>query len=314
MATSLPSLASLRAFEATARHSSVTKAAQELNVTPGAVSLQVRELEQTLGVTLFERRPRQLVLTEDGSTYFATLRRAFRMMREATEELTARKRAPVLTVSCTPTFAAQWLVPRIGTFELQVPGIDVRISTTNRLTDFNTDGVDIAIRHGLGRYDGLVSERLIDDDPVPVLHPALRARNPLDTPGDLAAHVLLHDVHRQDWRLWLDAAGADGVDAGRGPVFVNSNGAIEAAKAGDGVALVRLSLVTRELAEGVLEAPFPEGVMTGLAYHLVYPPAALDRPPVTAFRAWIIEQARAEQGVGNAATKRPPQPALKAVR
>ena len=314
MSTYLPSLASLRAFEATARHLSVTKAAQELNVTPGAVSLQVRELEQTLGVTLFERRPRQLVLTEDGSTYFATLRRAFRMMREATEELTARKRAPVLTVSCTPTFAAQWLVPRIGAFELQVPGIDVRISTTNRLTDFNSDGVDIAIRHGLGRYDGLVSERLIDDDPVPVLHPALRARNPLDTPGDLAAHVLLHDVHRQDWRLWLDAAGADGVDAGRGPLFVNSNGAIEAAKAGDGVALVRLSLVTRELAEGVLEAPFPEGVMTGLAYHLVYPPAALDRPPVTAFRAWIIEQARAEQGVGNAATKRPPQPALKAVR
>lgn len=314
MATSLPSLASLRAFEATARHSSVTKAAQELNVTPGAVSLQVRELEQTLGVTLFERRPRQLVLTDDGSTYFATLRRAFRMMREATEELTARKRAPVLTVSCTPTFAAQWLVPRIGAFELQVPGIDVRISTTNRLTDFSTDGVDIAIRHGLGRYDGLVSERLIDDDPVPVLHPALRARNPLDTPGDLAAHVLLHDVHRQDWRLWLDAAGADGVDAGRGPVFVNSNGAIEAAKAGDGVALVRLSLVTRELAEGVLEAPFPEGVMTGLAYHLVYPPAALDRPPVTAFRAWIIEQARAEQGVGNPAAKHSPRPALKTVR
>ncbi|MBD9555082.1 MULTISPECIES: transcriptional regulator GcvA [Ensifer] len=314
MQTYLPSLASLRAFEATARHLSVTKAAQELNVTPGAVSLQVRELEQALAVTLFERRPRQLALTEDGSTYFATLRRAFRMMREATEELTARKRAPVLTVSCTPTFAAQWLVPRIGAFELQVPGIDVRISTTNRLTDFNSDGVDIAIRHGLGRYDGLVSERLIDDDPVPVLHPALRARNPLDMPGDLAAHVLLHDVHRQDWRLWLDAARADGVDAGRGPVFVNSNGAIEAAKAGDGVALVRLSLVTRELAEGVLEAPFPEGVMTGLAYHLVYPPAALDRPPVTAFRAWIIEQARAEQGVGNAATKRPPQPALKAVR
>ncbi|HEV7318027.1 MAG TPA: transcriptional regulator GcvA [Ensifer sp.] len=314
MSTSLPSLASLRAFEATARHSSVTKAAQELSVTPGAVSLQVRELEQTLGVTLFERRPRQLVLTEDGSIYFATLRRAFRMMREATEELMARKRAPVLTVSCTPTFAAQWLVPRIGAFEQHLPGIDVRISTTNRLTDFQSDGVDVAIRHGLGRYDGLISERLIDDDPVPVLHPALRAKRPLDTPGDLAGHVLLHDVHRQDWRLWLDAAGADGVDAGRGPVFVNSNGAIEAAKAGDGVALVRLSLVTRELADHVLEAPFPEGVMTGLAYHLVYPPAALDRPPVTAFRAWIIEQARVEQGGGDAASLHSPRPALKAVQ
>lgn len=314
MIASLPSLASLRAFEATARHASVTKAAGELNVTPGAVSLQVRELEQTLGVTLFERRPRQLVLTEDGSLYFATLRRAFRMMREATEELTARKRAPMLTVSCTPTFAAQWLVPRIGAFEQQVPGIDVRISTTNRLTDFGSDGVDVAIRHGLGRYDGLVSERLIDDDPVPVIHPALRVRQPLDTPGDLSGHALLHDVHRQDWRIWLDAAGADGVDAGRGPVFVNSNGAIEAAKAGDGVALVRLSLVARELADGVLEAPFPEGVMTGLAYHLVYPPAALDRPPVAAFRSWIIAEARTSQAVEDQAVKAARRPPLKAVR
>ncbi|WP_312360404.1 transcriptional regulator GcvA [Ensifer sp.] len=293
MSTQLPSLASLRAFEATARHLSVTNAARELNVTPGAVSLQVRELEQTLGVTLFERRPRQLVLTEDGASYFATLRRAFRLMREATEELLARKRAPMLTVSCTPTFAAQWLVPRIGLFEQVMPGVDVRISTSNRLTDFRSDGVDVAIRHGLGRYEGLASERLIDDDPVPVIHPALRRKQPLDTPGDLAHHSLLHDVHRQDWRLWLDAAGAEGVDAARGPVFLNSNGAIDAAKAGDGVALVRLSLVAREVADGVLVAPFPEGVMTGLAYHLVYPPAALDRPSVVAFRAWILEQARA---------------------
>lgn len=293
MSTQLPSLASLRAFEATARHLSVTNAARELNVTPGAVSLQVRELEQTLGVTLFERRPRQLVLTEDGASYFATLRRAFRLMREATEELLARKRAPMLTVSCTPTFAAQWLVPRIGLFEQVMPGVDVRISTSNRLTDFRSDGVDVAIRHGLGRYEGLASERLIDDDPVPVIHPALRQKQPLDTPGDLAHHSLLHDVHRQDWRLWLDAAGAEGVDAARGPVFLNSNGAIDAAKAGDGVALVRLSLVAREVADGVLVAPFPEGVMTGLAYHLVYPPAALDRPSVVAFRAWILEQARA---------------------
>lgn len=294
MPTPLPSLSSLRAFEATARHLSVTNAARELNVTPGAVSLQVRELEQTLGVTLFERRPRQLFLTEDGSSYFATLRRAFRLMREATEELMARKRAPVLTVSCTPTFAAQWLVPRIGVFEQVMPGIDIRISTSNRLTDFRSDGVDIAVRHGLGRYDGLVSERLIDDDPVPVIHPTLRQKRPLDTPGDLCNHVLLHDVHRQDWRLWLDAAGAEGVDAARGPIFLNSNGAIDAAKAGDGVALVRLSLVAREIAGGVLVAPFPDGVMTGLAYHLVYPPAALDRPPVAAFRAWIVAQARTQ--------------------
>ncbi|WP_457582082.1 transcriptional regulator GcvA [Ensifer canadensis] len=288
----LPSLSSLRAFEATARHLSVTLASRELGVTPGAVSLQVRELEQTLGVTLFERRPRQLVLTEDGNTYFSTLRRAFRMMREATEELTARNRVPVLTVSCTPTFAAQWLVPRISDFEQRLNGIDIRISASNRLTDFVSDGVDIAIRHGFGRYEGLASERLLGDDLVPVINPALLRKSPLSTPTDLSAHVLLHDVQRHDWQLWLEAVGAEGIDTTRGPVFVNSNGAIEATKAGDGVALVRLSLVSRELAEGVLIAPFPTGIATDLAYHLVYPPSALDRPAVKAFRTWIVEQAR----------------------
>ncbi|WP_139110175.1 MULTISPECIES: transcriptional regulator GcvA [unclassified Ensifer] len=292
MMTSLPSLAALRAFEAAARHLSVTLAARELSVTPGAVSLQVRELEQTLGVTLFERRPRQLVLTEEGSSYFSTLRRAFRMMREATEELTARNRVPVLTVSCTPTFAAQWLVPRLCDFEQRLTGIDIRISASNRLADFVSDGVDIAIRHGFGRYEGLASERLIDDDLVPVVNAALARKHPLSTPADLSAHVLLHDVQRLDWQLWLEAVGAEGVETTRGPVFVNSNGAIEAAKAGDGVALVRLSLVSRELAEGVLIAPFPVGIATDLAYHLVYPPSALDRPAVAAFRAWIVEQAR----------------------
>ncbi|WP_457586753.1 transcriptional regulator GcvA [Ensifer canadensis] len=290
--TALPSLSSLRAFEATARHLSVTLAARELGVTPGAVSLQVRELEQTLGIALFERRPRQLVLTEDGSSYFSTLRRAFRMMREATEELTSRNRMPVLTVSCTPTFAAQWLVPRINNFEERLNGIDMRISASNRLTDFVSDGVDIAIRHGFGRYEGLASERLLGDDLVPVANPALLRKSPLSAPTDLATHVLLHDVQRHDWQLWLEAVGAEGIDTTRGPVFVNSNGAIEAAKAGDGIALVRLSLVSRELADGVLVAPFPIGIATDLAYHLVYPPSALDRPAVASFRAWIIEQAR----------------------
>ncbi len=292
----LPSLSGLRAFEAAARHLSVTLAAGELNVTPGAVSLQIRDLEQSLSVRLFDRLPRQLRLTEDGEGYFKAMRSAFRLMREATDELLARARPTTLSISCTPTFAAQWLVPRLPNFEERLPGIDIRISASNRLVDFVRDGVDIAIRHGFGRYEGLVSERLLDDNLVPVIAPALRETQPLDEPADLANHVLIHDVHRQDWRLWLEAMGVTGIDAMRGPVFTDSNGAIEAAKAGDGVALVRLSLVAREIQERRLVAPFSRGVSTGLAYYIVYPPGALDRPAVTALRQWLTDEARAVRG------------------
>ncbi|MDK1491639.1 transcriptional regulator GcvA [Sinorhizobium sp. 7-81] len=292
METPLPSLSALRAFEAAARNLSVTLAARELNVTPGAVSLQVRELETALAVKLFERRPRQLVLTDEGNAYFATLRHAFRMIREATEDLAARNRPPVLTISCTPTFAAQWLVPRLDDFEKNMPGIDVRLNASNRLTDFDRDAVDVAIRHGFGQYPGLASERLLDDELVPVLSPALMRSRPLIEPVDLRNHVLLHDVQRQDWRLWLDAVGASEVQSTRGPVFINSNGAIEAARAGDGVALVRLSLVARELREGALVAPFACGIATNLAYYLVYPATALDRAAVAGFRRWILDQVR----------------------
>jgi LysR family glycine cleavage system transcriptional activator len=292
----LPSLSGLRAFEAAARHLSVTLAAGELNVTPGAVSLQIRDLEQSLGVRLFERRPRQLALTADGEGYFKAMRSAFRLMREATEELLARARPATLSISCTPTFAAQWLVPRLPKFEERMPGIDIRIGASNRIVNFSRDGVDIAIRHGFGRYEGLVSERLLDDDLVPVLAPALKETVPLETPADLANHVLIHDVHRQDWRLWLEAMGVTEIDAMRGPVFTDSNGAIEAAKAGDGVTLVRLSLVAREIQERRLVAPFRRGVTTGLAYYIVYPPGALDRPAVAALRQWLTEEARAVHG------------------
>jgi LysR family glycine cleavage system transcriptional activator len=158
------------------------------------------------------------------------------------------------------------------------------------------DGVDIAIRHGFGRYQGLVSERLLDDDLVPVIAPALRETKPLDAPSDLVNHVLIHDVHRQDWRLWLEAMGVTEIDAMRGPVFNDSNGAIEAVKAGDGVGLVRLSLVAREIQERRLVAPFSRGVSTGLAYYIVYPPGALDRPAVTALRQWLTDEARAVRG------------------
>lgn len=292
MANALPPLNGLRAFEASARHLSMTLAARELHVTPGAVSLQVKELEAVLGVPLFVRRPRSLELTPQGMAYFAAVRSAFRQIREATADIAARARLSVLTISCTPTFAAQWLMPRLARFEAQVPGIDVRISATSRIADFARDGIDVAIRHGSGRYVGLVSERLIDDELTPVCSPALLEKvGGLATPADLARVTLLHDEHRHDWRLWLQVAGASGVDASNGHVFSDSNGAIEAAKAGHGVALVRLPFVEHELAQGSLVAPFSQRIGSDIAYHLVYPATALDRPHVAAFRTWIFAEA-----------------------
>ncbi|NMY71368.1 transcriptional regulator [Pseudomonas protegens] len=291
MSMALPPLAALRAFEATARHLSVTLAARELNVTPGAVSLQVKELESVLGLALFLRRPRRLILTAAGEEYFATLRTAFRMMREATAQMVGSGRLEVLVLSCTPSFATQWLVPRLSGFEAQAPGVDVRISACNRQVDLARDGVDLAVRHGFGRYEGLLSERLLDDQLTPVCSPQLLGQDAGLTVAELAGLPLLHDEHRHDWPLWLAAAGAGQIDGGRGRVFVDSNGAIEAAKAGLGVALVRRSLVRRELAEGCLLAPLAQGVASDLAYYLVYPAAALERPNVALLRQWLLAEA-----------------------
>lgn len=293
MSDHLPSLSALRAFEAAARHLSMTLAAHELNVTPGAVSLQIRDLEASLGVQLFERKTRALALTLEGADYFTTMRSAFRQMRDATAALTARARGSVLNVTCTAGFATYWLVPRLSRFEALHPEIDVRISASHRVLDFQRDGIDLAIRHGLGGYDGLVSERLLDDELLPVCTPKIAADlgdNP--SPDALAGLQLIHDVYRVDWQLWLEAAGASGVDAARGPIFMHGNGAYDAMKAGLGVALMRRSFVEAELREGTIVAPFPMGVASRLAFHLVYPGTALERPAVAAFRRWLILEAK----------------------
>ncbi|MDA5633916.1 MULTISPECIES: transcriptional regulator GcvA [Rhizobium/Agrobacterium group] len=296
MATELPSLKGLQAFEAAARYRSVTLASNELNVTPGAVSLQIRELETRLGVQLFFRKPRSIQLTREGERYYGALRTAFRMMREATAELTARSEITVLTLSCTPTFAIQWLMPRLPTFQQQHPYVDVRISVTNRLVDFSRDDVDLAVRHGFGRYEGLESIRFIDDSTLPVCSPQLLEKyGPLQEAGDLKAVPLLHDENRNEWRRWLEAAGASDVDASGGTVFIDSNGALDAAKAGHGIALTRRSLVSRELAEGALIAPFGKDMASTLAYFLVYPRHMLDNPDLVTLIEWMLSQARSAE-------------------
>jgi LysR family glycine cleavage system transcriptional activator len=287
----LPSLSALRAFEASARHLSMTLAANELHVTPGAISLQIRDLEASLGVRLFERRARSLALTSEGAEYFATMRTAFRLIREATAALAMRARDTVLTLTCTAGFATHWLVPRLRRFEEAHPDIDLRISASYRMMDFQRDGIDIAIRHGLGGYEGLASERFLDDEYVPVCTPDMAAAlGPSPAVDDLAGLTLIHDVYRRDWELWLKAVGATRVDAMHGPVFTDGMGAYHAMKASLGIALMRRSFVEQELAEGTLVAPFPTGFASALAYHLVYQPGALERPAVAALRAWLLSE------------------------
>jgi len=296
MAAELPSLKGLQAFEAAARYRSVTLASNELNVTPGAVSLQIRELEARLGVQLFFRKPRSIQLTREGERYYGALRTAFRMMREATAELTARSEITVLTLSCTPTFAVQWLMPRLPSFQQQHPHVDVRISVTNRLVDFSRDDVDLAVRHGFGRYEGLESIRFIDDSTLPVCSPQfLEKYGSLQEASDLKSVPLLHDENRNEWRRWLEAAGASDVDASGGTAFIDSNGALDAAKAGHGIALTRRSLVSRELAEGALIAPFGKDMASTLAYFLVYPRRMLDNPDLVTLIEWMLSQARSAE-------------------
>ncbi|AMY69452.1 transcriptional regulator GcvA [Frigidibacter mobilis] len=292
MASPLPSLNALRAFEAAARHGSMSLAAEELHVSAGAVSQQIRELERDLGGPLFHRRPRQISLTETGAQLFPALRSAFRILREASDQARARPGTAVLTVSCTAGFASQWLLPRLAGFERLHPGIDLRISASNRILDFGQDRIDLAVRHGLGRWPGLRAERLVDDELTPVCSPGyLRRNGPLAGPGDLSRARLLHDEHRHDWALWLIAAGAPDDCAAAGPVFVDGTGAIEAAKAERGIALVRRSMVAQDLADGRLVAPFGQGVRSDLAYYLAYPPDALDKAHVAAFRDWLLAEA-----------------------
>jgi LysR family glycine cleavage system transcriptional activator len=207
----------------------------------------------------------------------------------ATEELSAGRVPRSICITCTPGFAVQWLVPRLQQFQDLHPDIDVRIDASTRLLDLKVEQVDLAVRHGNGRYPGLVSEKLLDDDLVPVASPRLLAGNGrVKKPADLMQHRLLHIETRDDWRMWFTAQGIE-IDWKRGPLLVDTAIGVQAAVAGKGVALVRRSLIGDELAAGRLIAPLPQGLSKGMAYHLVYLPENMTQPAVRAFRAWLLE-------------------------
>jgi LysR family glycine cleavage system transcriptional activator len=294
MARRLPPLNSLRAFEAAARHLSFTRAAEELHVTPAAISHQIKALEAHLGVKLFRRLNRAVLLTDAGQACVSGLSEAFDRMAAALERLRARECAGPLTVSTSPAFAAKWLVPRLERFQERCPEVDVRVSAAMRLVDFAREDVDVAIRYGPGRYPGLLAELLLTNEVVPVCAPALLGSpRPLRVPQDLRHHTLLHDDTPTsdgaypNWAMWLRAAGVEGVDASRGPRFDYAGLAFEAAAVGRGVALALSTIAAGDLAAGRLVRPFAVAVPTPFAYFMVCPEALAARPKVEAFRCWL---------------------------
>ena len=289
MARQSPPLKALKAFEAAARNLSFTEAAKELFVTQAAISHQVKALENFLGVKLFRRLNRGLMLTDQGQAYLPAVRRAFDLIQDATEQVMESDEDGTLTVSVLPSFGARWLVARLGRFREQHPEIDVFISPTAQLVDFNRENVDIGIRYGRGEYPGLRTDRLLNEDLVPVCAPSLlKGEHPLREPGDLVHHTLLHDTSHGDWRTWLLAAGADGVEPARGPIYRDAADLVTAAVSGQGIALARDVLAHDELVAGRLVRPFELSLPTEYAYYIVCPESRADQPKIVAFREWLL--------------------------
>lgn len=298
----LPPLNALRAFEAAARHLSFTKAAEELAVTQAAVSHQVKALEDHLGVPLFRRLNRALALTEAGRSLLPAAHEAFDLLDAAARRLRQAESGGPLRVSALSSFASKWLLPRLARFRAAHPGVDVLVSADDRLVDMERDEIDIGLRYGSGVYPGLRVDWLMGDEILPVCAPSLcEGETALRTPEDLKHHTLLHDevsgtADSPDWRVWFQAAGLQnsGIDMERGPGYSHMAMVLEAAMAGEGVALGRLSLACDDLRTGRLVCPFGPRLRTRFAYWIVSSPAMAERAKVVAFREWLLAEARSE--------------------
>ena len=301
MARPLPPLNALRAFESAGRHLSFTKAAAELNVTPAAVSHQVKALEELLGVPLFRRLTRALRLTDAGRAALPTLSQGFDTLAQGVEQVRAHSESGVLTVSVSPSFGAMWLVPRLERFRIRHPDIEIRIDGTDRLVDPGRGDADVALRYGPGGYKGVRVDRLFGQVNTPVCSPALlRGEHPLRRPDDLRHHTLLHIDWKDaeaSWRMWLLAAGLHDIDPTRGPRFSMENMAVQAALDGQGVALIGDMLAADDLVAGRLVRPFDPSLSTPLSfsYYLLSAKDGAEQPKVTAFREWLLEEARASR-------------------
>ena len=288
-ARTLP-LAALRAFEAAARHVSYSRAAEELGLTHGAISFQMRVLKEALGVDLFKRAGRRMVLTPEGQRLFGYVRDGFGRLEQGMEDVRAARRGQVLTVSVHPGLASYWVIPRLADFQRRNPDIDVSLLPNTALVDFSREDIDMGLRYGPGNWPGLVVVKLMDEEVFPVCSPAFNGGALPKQPRDLGNLSLLRDA-RQPWGDWFKSIGLDLPEPERGPVYNEPSLVLQAAIAGQGVALARGALARPEIEAGHLVRLFPRGARARFSYYIVYPPAAASVSRVAAFRDWLLRQA-----------------------
>jgi LysR family glycine cleavage system transcriptional activator len=293
----LPPLKSLQAFECAGRRLSFTLAAQELNVTPGAISQQIRQLEEFLGVPLFKRLNRAIVLTDAGLLFLPLISQGFEHFHEAVTRLRQRGDDGPLTITSAPSFVSKWLIPRLSSFKRLHPDIDVRIDTSDRLVDFSREDIDVGIRFGDGEYPELDTVFLFAFDLIPVCSPdLLRGKHQLREVSDLKHFTLLHSNHDEldpgwpDWAMWLKVVEADDVDSSHGIYFNQSDQLFQAALDGQGVALLANVMAEPEVAAGRLVQPFSARLPVKLNYHVVTSPYKAGIAKVAAFRQWILDE------------------------
>jgi len=294
MSRPLAHLPAWRLFEAAARLGSFGKAAEELHVTPAAVSQQIRILERYLDVQLFRRGSRGVVLTEKARLIYPEVSEGLGRLASAVRRLSSPQARDIITVTAPPSFSAKWLVPRIERFRAEHPQHDVRLLAGEQLADFTRCEVDLGVRYGYGVYPGLIAEKLLEEQVFPVCHPrhaSLHAASPREWFRNTR---LIHDTTIQgdarypDWQSWLRQAGITGVDASRGMQFNSSLLATQAALDGYGVTLGRSVIVGDDLAAGRLVAPFDRGDPITRGYSLIYREGATQRASVRAFRSWLL--------------------------
>lgn len=305
MSDHLPPLPALRAFEAAARLASFSAAAAELNVTPAAISQQIRGLEERYQVDLFIRSTRTISLTATGASVLPRVREGLAVLREVEAQLTAHRDQSFLTVSVYPTMAEKWLIPRLERFRDLHPDTDLLIHATDDLADFTRDGVDIAIRYGAGRYPGYRVIPFLQESGFPVCSPGMAER--LSNPEDLRGETLLHAEWRMErnaganWRIWLKAAHLGDINPKRGLRFTNEAMMLQAAIDGLGVALASSTLADGDLKAGRLVRPFGDShqIDTEFGHYLVYPAESEHHPKVVAFRDWALAEADDQSWSGN---------------
>ena len=291
MSRSLPPLNSLRAYECAARHMSFSLASAELNVTPAAVSHQVKLLENHLGVSLFIRLTRKLRLTTAGERLLPEVSEAFLKLREAVNTVDPNSANDVLTLRLGPSLAARWLSPRLHLFWQQFPTIDLRLYHSNSPVNFDREDIDLAITYGAGSWPGVIASPLLDIDFYPVCSPKLVGNESASsTPALLLNHTLLHDAHYDDWEAWLKQSDMPQINPRRGIIIDDTNVLIQAALDGQGIALCSTLFVQEHLDAGRLVRLFDTKLKNNMAYYIVCPKGHLQRPAVKEVKSWLLSQ------------------------